>query len=175
MRLGKRLDPASERRIQKAKPRPIILVPRRHNGIVKIRSCKQNYHQQEQRGDTRGGIHQDKFMEKDYASIIGKTVTVAVGRPLESRHPQHENIVYPLNYGFVQCVAAGDGEDQDAYILGIDIPVSVFISKVIAVIQRSADAEDKRGVAPENLISKEQGIADRVFFQERCFRTRIWI
>lgn len=81
-------------------------------------------------------------MEKDYAWIIGKTVTVAVGRPLESRHPQHENIVYPLNYGVVQCVAAGDGEDQDAYILGIDIPVSVFISKVIAVIQRSADAED---------------------------------
>ncbi len=114
-------------------------------------------------------------MGKDYASVIGKTVTVTVDRPLGSRHPQHENIVYQLNYGFVQGVTAGDGEDQDAYILGIDTPVSVFTGRIIAVIQRSDDAEDKWVVAPENLIFTEKEIADQVFFQERYFRTKIWM
>ena len=48
--------------------------------------------------------------------IIGSIVTVTVDRPLGSFHPKHNDIFYPINYGYVEGVKAPDGEWQDAYI-----------------------------------------------------------
>ena len=53
-------------------------------------------------------------------SVIGKTVTVTVDRPLGSYHPEHRDMYYPINYGYVEGIIAPDGEEQDAYILGVD-------------------------------------------------------
>ena len=54
--------------------------------------------------------------------MIGDIVTVVVDRPLGSRHPEHPDLVYPVNYGFIPGILAGDGEEQDAYILGVEQP-----------------------------------------------------
>ena len=35
-----------------------------------------------------------------------------------SYHPRHKNLYYPVNYGYVDGVVGGDGEDQDIYLLG---------------------------------------------------------
>lgn len=35
-------------------------------------------------------------------SVIGKTVTVTVDRPLGSYHPEHRDMYYPINYGYVE-------------------------------------------------------------------------
>ena len=51
--------------------------------------------------------------------MIGKVVKVTVDSPMGSRHPQHQDMVYPVNYGYVQGIMAPDGEYQDAYILGV--------------------------------------------------------
>ena len=59
--------------------------------------------------------------------MIGKIVTVTVDRPLGSSHPDYPDMIYPVNYGYVAGVRAPDGEEQDAYILGIDTPVSGVI------------------------------------------------
>ena len=50
-------------------------------------------------------------------SIIGKTVTVIVDRPLGSYHPEHRDMYYPINYGYVEGIIAPVGEEEDAYIL----------------------------------------------------------
>lgn len=60
------------------------------------------------------------------AEIIGKTVTVTVDRPLGSYHPEHKDMYYPVNYGYIRGVMAPDGEEQDAYILGPDKAVTEF-------------------------------------------------
>ncbi len=52
--------------------------------------------------------------------VIGDIVKVTVDRPLGSRHPKHKNIIYPINYGYIEGIIAPDGEEQDAYILGVD-------------------------------------------------------
>lgn len=44
--------------------------------------------------------------------VIGKTVTGTIDRPIGSRHPLYPDTVYPVNYGFVDGVIAGDGEYQ---------------------------------------------------------------
>ena len=38
-----------------------------------------------------------------------------------------------------------DGEWQDAYILGVSKPVKEFTGKVIAIVKRNDDIEDKWG------------------------------
>ena len=72
-------------------------------------------------------------------NIIGTIVSGVVDRPLGSHHPKHPHIIYPINYGYVEGVLGGDGEEQDAYILGIDKPIDRFIGKVIAIYHRLND------------------------------------
>lgn len=55
--------------------------------------------------------------------MIGKIVTVTVDRPIGSYHPVHKNLYYPINYGYVKGIIAQDGEEQDAYVIGVDVPV----------------------------------------------------
>ena len=58
-----------------------------------------------------------------------KRVTVKIDRPMGSFHPEHKDLFYPINYGYIEGLFAGDGEEQDAYILGIDEPVAEFSGK----------------------------------------------
>ena len=105
--------------------------------------------------------------------MIGPLVTVVVDRALGSAHPQYPDMIYPLNYGYVPGVLAPDGEEQDAYILGIEEPVARFTGRVIAVIHRLDDAEDKWVLAPAGSVYTAEQIAAATAFQERYFRT--WI
>ncbi len=106
-------------------------------------------------------------------SVIGKQVTVVIDRPLGSVHPNHSDIVYPVNYGYIQGVIAADGEEQDAYLLGVEVPVREFCGRVIAVIHCLNDVEDKWVVAPEGAVFTREEIAEKVRFQEQYFETEI--
>ena len=68
---------------------------------------------------------------------------------------------------------APDGEEQDAYILGVEEPVESFTGKLIAVIHRLDDVEDKWVVAPEDRSFTEPEIREQVRFQEQYFHSRI--
>lgn len=101
--------------------------------------------------------------------MIGSIVTVTIDRPLGSRHPKHKDIVYPVNYGYVEGIMAPDGEEQDAYVLGVHTPVKKFTGKVIAIIHRFDDVEEKWVVAPDGHNYSEQEIKEQVHFQEQYF------
>lgn len=107
--------------------------------------------------------------------IIGQTVKVTIDRPLGSVHPKHPDIYYPVNYGFVDGIIAPDGEEQDVYILGVDKPLKEFTGRIIAVIHRLDDVEDKWVAAPENVTFTKDEIMERVRFQEQFFKTEIEI
>ena len=120
---------------------------------------------------------------KNCASVIGSIVTVTVDRPMGSVHPKHRDIFYPINYGYVEGnpinygyvegTKAPDGEWQDAYILGVDEPIQEFTGKVIGVIHRLDDVEDKWVVCPENMTFSKKEIARKTAFQEKFFKTEI--
>ena len=105
--------------------------------------------------------------------VIGRIVRVVVDRPLGSYHPEHKNILYPINYGFIRGVIAPDGEEQDAYILGIENAVEEFVGKVIAIVHRYDDIEEKWVVAPENVNYTTEEIMEQVKFQEQYFHSEI--
>lgn len=105
--------------------------------------------------------------------MIGSIVTVIIDRPLGSSHPSHPNIVYPINYGFIKGVLAPDGENQDAYILGVYEPIEQFTGVVIAIVHRINDVEDKWVVAPEGETYSKEDIIQSVAFQEQFFSSEI--
>ena len=101
---------------------------------------------------------------------MGKIVHVAVDRPIGYRHG---DIVYPVNYGYIPASLAGDGEEQDVYILGIHEPISEFDGQVIGAVCRKNDCEDKLVIAPVGQVYHQAQIAEAVRFQERYFDTHI--
>ena len=105
--------------------------------------------------------------------MIGNTVNVVVDRPLGSRHPKHSDILYPVNYGYIPGILAPDGEEQDAYILGVNEPVQTFTGKVIAIIHRFDDVEEKWVVCPEKMTFTKEEIWEKVKFQERYFDSEV--
>ena len=105
--------------------------------------------------------------------IIGQTVNVTIDRPLGSFHPKHPDICYPVNYGYVEGIIAPDVEEQDVYVLGVDEPLSEFTGRVIAVIHRLDDIEDKWVAAPENVTYTKEEILEQVWFQEQYFKSEI--
>ena len=105
--------------------------------------------------------------------MIGKMVKVIIDRPLGSFHPKYKGLQYLLNYGYIPNVFAEDGEEQDAYVLGINEPVVEFTGEVIAVIHRKNDIENKWVVAPENVKYTQEEIRKAVDFQEQYFEIEI--
>lgn len=105
--------------------------------------------------------------------MIGSIVTVTVDRPLGSYHPEHPDIYYPINYGYIKGTMAADGEEEDAYILGIEEPVEKFTGRVIAMIHRDNDIENKWVVVPDGVFFTSDEIREAVYFQERYFQSTI--
>ena len=103
--------------------------------------------------------------------LIEKQVTVKMDRPLGSRHPKH-GFIYPVNYGYIPNTISGDGEEIDAYVLGEFVPLDTFTGKVIAVIHRLDDDDDKIVVTNGKNYTDEQ-INALTEFQERFFSSKI--
>jgi len=101
--------------------------------------------------------------------FLRKIIKIKIDRPIGSKHPKH-GFVYEVNYGFIPGTKAPDGEEIDAYLLGVDEPVKEFTGKCIAVIHRKDDDDDKLVIVPENFreISDEE-ISKSVNFQEKWF------
>lgn len=124
-----------------------------------------------------GGILQDSSNEVEAVCgetmNIPNTVQVVVDRPLGSRHPNHPDIVYEVNYGYVPGVFAPDGEEQDVYVLGVEEALERFCGRVIAIIHRRDDVETKWVAAPEGCVLTPEEIMHKVQFQERFFAS--WV
>lgn len=107
--------------------------------------------------------------------MINKTVTVTIDRPMGSYHPEYKDMYYPINYGYIEGVMADDGEEQDAYVIGVDKPLETFTGKVIAVIKRHDDVEDKWVVCPEGCNYTKEEIQRLTEFQEKFFDSEIFL
>lgn len=108
----------------------------------------------------------------DAKDFLNFPVSVTVDRPMGSRHSQHR-FIYPVNYGFVLDTQMPDGEELDAYILGVFEPCTRFDGVCIAYIQRLDEMDDKLIVVPEGVIYHDMQIRALTEFQERFFRSRI--
>ena len=105
--------------------------------------------------------------------MIGDIVCVTVDRPLGSCHPAYRDLYYPVNYGYIAGTMAPDGEEQDAYILGVDRPVETFTGRIIAIVHRFDDVEEKWVVCPADVSFTKEEIMEQIRFQEQYHRIEI--
>ena len=120
-------------------------------------------------------VYQMKIENKDYSDIIGKNVKGTIDRPLGSSHPRHKEMIYPINYGYVEGVFAGDGAEQDVYVFGTDKPLQTFEGKIIGVYHRLNDVEDKWIVALDDRPYTEEEILKAINFQEQYFMGELYL
>ena len=101
--------------------------------------------------------------------LLGREICVIIDRPIGSHHPKYPDLVYTLNYGYLPGVNSPDGEDVDVYVMGVDYPIDEFRGRVIALIHRNNDIEDKLVVAPRGMVFREEEIVAATDFVERYF------
>ena len=106
-------------------------------------------------------------------SYLGKTVNISIDRPIGSVHPKHDDIVYPINYGFIPNVLGGDGEELDVYLLGVDAPAKEYTARIIGIVHRHNDVEDKLVAVPEVMNYTVEEIMEAVRFQEQYYDSEI--
>ena len=93
-------------------------------------------------------------------------------RPMGSCHPKH-GFIYPVNYGCIAGTISGDGEELDAYVLGEHKPLDKFTGKVIAIIHRLDDNDDKLVVMADGRNYTDEQIIALTEFQEKWFKIEI--
>lgn len=98
-----------------------------------------------------------------------KKVRVTVDRPIGYRDSFGN--IYPVNYGYIEGIIAGDGEEQDAYILGEKEPMDSFEGFLIAYVRRKNDVEDKWVVS--NALYTAEQIMEQVEFMEKYFDSHV--
>ena len=104
----------------------------------------------------------------DSKDFLGQMVNVKIDRPLGAKHsekyPKH---IYPLNYGYIPNTVSGDGEELDAYVLGVFEPIEEYTGKVIAIIHRTTNDDDKLIVSNKEYTDEQ--IEALTEFQEQYF------
>ena len=106
------------------------------------------------------------------SDYLNKIVSVVMDRSLGTKHPKY-GFVYEVNYGYIPNTVSGDGEELDAYVLGIDKPLKEFTGRCVAIIHRTNDNDDKLVVVPDGLQITNQLIEQKTKFQEQWFKHEI--
>lgn len=104
---------------------------------------------------------------------LNQIVTVKMDRPLGAKHPKH-GFIYPVNYGYIPNTVSGDGEELDAYVLGEHKPLDTFSGRVIAIIHRTNDNDDKLVVMQDGRNYTDEQIRALTEFQEQYFESEIY-
>ena len=109
-------------------------------------------------------------------SYLGKMLTVKIDRPIGYIHKKENySLTYPINYGYIPGVLGGDGEELDVYLLGVDTPAKEYTARIIGIVRRCNDVEDKLVAAPEGLNFTVEEIMEAVKFQEQYYDSEIEI
>lgn len=108
--------------------------------------------------------------EQLIARYLGRTQKISIDRPVGHVHTTKGiTLHYTLNYGYLPGVMGGDGEEQDVYLLGVDVPVTSYSGTIVGVIRRRDDNEDKLLAAPEGMVFSHRQIWQAVQFVEQYF------
>lgn len=103
---------------------------------------------------------------------LGKKVTLKIDRLLGTRHPQY-GFIYMINYRYVPDTISGDGEELDAYLIRKFEPVTSSKGRIIAVMHRINDDDDKLVVSKNGEEYLDEAIRALTELQERFFHSVI--
>jgi len=108
-------------------------------------------------------------------TYLGRLVSVVIDRPIGFHHvTKGIHLDYTINYGFLPGVTGGDGEEQDVYVLGVAVPLQTFTGRIVGVVRRKDDNEDKFIAAPEGMVFTAEQMAREIHFVEKYFDSTVF-
>ena len=120
------------------------------------------------------GIMSLEERHRQVEGYLGSTVTIEIDRPVGYVHRKGgKTLIYPINYGYIPGVLGGDGEELDVFLIGVDHPVSAYTGKIIGIVYRADDVEDKLIMAPTEKTYNAEEMAREVYFQEKYYQTTV--
>ena len=116
-------------------------------------------------------LEERKALVKSY---LGKVVDIEIDRPIGYVHKKKNyDLVYPINYGYIPGVLGGDDEELDVYLMGVNEPVSAYTCRIVGIVYRRNDVEDKLIAAPVDKRYTAEEIAAAIHFQEQYYDTYV--
>ena len=107
-------------------------------------------------------------------SLMGTKQKILIDRPVGFVHyTKGITLHYPINYGYIPDVLGGDGEELDVFLLGVDHPVESYTGRIIAIVYRADDVEDKLVMAPEGMDFTVAEIEEAIRFQEQYYDSHV--
>ncbi len=114
------------------------------------------------------------FPRPDLRPYLGKTVEIEIDRPIGYVHHKGEKtLVYPINYGYIPGVLGGDGEELDVFLLGVTEPVATYTGRIVGIVYRADDVEDKLIMLPEGMTMTADEMAKAIHFQEMYYDSHV--
>ncbi len=116
------------------------------------------------------------FPRPDLRPYLGQILDIEIDRPVGYVHHKGEKtLVYPINYGYIPHVLGGDGEELDVFLLGVTEPVTTYRGRIIGIVYRADDVEDKLVMAPEGMNWTVAEIEAAIAFQEKYYDSHVEI
>ena len=107
-------------------------------------------------------------------SYLGKVVDIEIDRPIGYVHKKKAyDLIYPINYGYIPGVFGGDDEELDVYLMGVEQPIERCTCRIIGIVYRRNDVEDKLIAAPDGMRFSAKEIAAAIHFQEQYYDTYV--
>ena len=114
------------------------------------------------------------FPRPDLHPYLGQTVEIRIDRPIGYVHHKGEKTLhYPINYGYIPDVLGGDGEELDVYLLGVAEPVETYRGRIVGIVYRADDVEDKLIMAPEGMTPTVAEMTEAIHFQEKYYDSHV--
>ena len=105
---------------------------------------------------------------------LGRNVEMVVDRPIGYvHHKKTYSLTYPINYGYIPGILGGDGEELDVYLYGVSVPVARYTGRIVGIVHREDDVEDKLIMAPDGVCPTAVELEAAVRFQERYYRFHV--
>ncbi|MFW5864957.1 MAG: GrpB family protein [Candidatus Izemoplasmataceae bacterium] len=112
-----------------------------------------------------------KDAQCDY--FLGKKLTIKIDRPIGSMHPKHPEIIYPINYGYIEGEFAQDNEELDVYLLEVGNKVDHFYGEIIGYVRRLNDIENKLIMVPVGQKVDQDMVKKAIHFQEQFYQSEL--
>ncbi len=119
---------------------------------------------------------QQEFPRPDLRPYLGQVVDMEIDRPVGYLHRKGDKtLLYPINYGYIPGVLGGDGEELDVFLIGVSEPVETYRGRIIGIVYRADDVEDKLIMAPEGMTFTIEEMEKAVAFQEQYYDSHVEI
>lgn len=113
----------------------------------------------------------DKMNVKDCKeqtrSYLGKFVTIKIDHT--NKFVCKKDIfthIYPVIYGYIPDVIGEDSEKLNVYLLGVNESIDEYTARIIGIIHRENDAEDKLIAVPDGLAVTREDVEKSICYQK---------